>query len=73
MEVVAAAQAQELRTGDVTAPIELKVGEIFDFTVRPGLSAERDQVGGVTCGVAPAVGGAYGPRVSRGAHGRPRR
>jgi len=31
----------EIRTGDVSAPIELKVGEIFDFTVRPGLSAER--------------------------------
>ncbi|WP_414662770.1 pyruvate kinase [Horticoccus sp. 23ND18S-11] len=31
----------EIRTGDVTAPIELKVGEIFDFTVRPGMSAER--------------------------------
>jgi pyruvate kinase len=31
----------EIRTGDVTAPIELKVGEIFDFTVRPGMSPER--------------------------------
>ncbi len=31
----------EIRTGDVSAPIELKVGEIFDFTVRPGMSAER--------------------------------
>lgn len=31
----------EIRTGDVTAPIELKAGEIFDFTVRPGMSAER--------------------------------
>jgi pyruvate kinase len=29
------------RTGDVDAPIELKAGEIFDFTVRPGMSAER--------------------------------
>lgn len=28
----------EIRTGDVSAPIELKAGEIFDFTVRPGLS-----------------------------------
>ena len=27
----------EIRTGDLEAPIELKVGEIFDFTVRPGL------------------------------------
>ncbi|HNC23948.1 MAG TPA: pyruvate kinase [Opitutaceae bacterium] len=26
----------EIRTGDVAAPIELKVGEIFDFTVKPG-------------------------------------
>ncbi|MES2694552.1 MAG: pyruvate kinase [Verrucomicrobiota bacterium] len=31
----------EIRTGDLTAPIELKIGEIFDFTVRPGMSAER--------------------------------
>ncbi len=26
----------EIRTGDVEAPIELKAGEVFDFTVRPG-------------------------------------
>lgn len=26
----------EIRTGDVAAPMELKAGEIFDFTVRPG-------------------------------------
>jgi pyruvate kinase len=26
----------EIRTGDVAAPIELKPGEIFDFTVKPG-------------------------------------
>ncbi|MBC8041607.1 MAG: pyruvate kinase [Opitutaceae bacterium] len=26
----------EIRTGDVEAPIELKVGETFDFTVKPG-------------------------------------
>jgi pyruvate kinase len=31
----------EIRTGDLTAPIELKAGEIFDFTVRPGMSAGR--------------------------------
>ncbi len=31
----------EIRTGDVTAPIELKIGEIFDFTVRPGMTPER--------------------------------
>ncbi|HWA08758.1 MAG TPA: pyruvate kinase [Opitutaceae bacterium] len=30
----------EIRTGDLAAPIELKPGEIFDFTVKPG--AERD-------------------------------
>jgi pyruvate kinase len=26
----------EIRTGDVASPIELKVGETFDFTVKPG-------------------------------------
>jgi pyruvate kinase len=31
----------EIRTGDLEVPIELKAGEIFDFTVKPG--AERDQ------------------------------
>jgi pyruvate kinase len=31
----------EIRTGDLAMPIELKVGEIFDFTVRPGMSPER--------------------------------
>jgi pyruvate kinase len=30
----------EIRTGDLAAPIELKAGEIFDFTVRPGLNEE---------------------------------
>ena len=30
----------EIRTGDVDAPIELKEGQIFDFTVKPG--AERE-------------------------------
>jgi pyruvate kinase len=30
----------EIRTGDLEAPIELQVGEIFDFTVKPG--AERE-------------------------------
>lgn len=30
----------EIRTGDVAAPMELKAGEIFDFTVKPG-GAER--------------------------------
>ena len=32
----------EIRTGDLEVPIELKPGEIFDFTVKPG--AERDNV-----------------------------
>src|SRR6185369_264537 len=26
----------EIRTGDLAVPIELKPGEIFDFTVKPG-------------------------------------
>ena len=30
----------EIRTGDLAVPIELKAGEIFDFTVKPG--AERE-------------------------------
>ena len=32
----------EIRTGDVDAPMELKVGEIFDFTVKPGGDAARE-------------------------------
>ena len=31
----------EIRTGDLTVPIELKAGEIFDFTVKPAESAGR--------------------------------
>jgi pyruvate kinase len=31
----------EIRTGDVDAPIELKAGEIFDFTVKPGAPREN--------------------------------
>jgi pyruvate kinase len=31
----------EIRTGDVAAPIELKAGEIFDFTVKPGGEAQH--------------------------------
>jgi pyruvate kinase len=31
----------EIRTGDVDAPIELKTGEIFDFTVKPGVDREN--------------------------------
>jgi pyruvate kinase len=30
----------EIRTGDVEAPIELKAGEIFDFTVKPGTEGD---------------------------------
>ncbi len=30
----------EIRTGDLDVPIELKAGEIFDFTVKPGAPAE---------------------------------
>jgi len=33
----------EIRTGDVAAPIELKPGEIFDFTVQPGAAPELAQ------------------------------
>jgi len=31
----------EIRTGDLEAPIELKPGEIFDFTVKPGAAREN--------------------------------
>lgn len=31
----------EIRTGDVTSPIELRPGEIFDFTVKPGADREN--------------------------------
>ncbi|MBP9912213.1 MAG: pyruvate kinase [Opitutaceae bacterium] len=31
----------EIRTGDLSAPIELKPGEIFDFTVKPGADREN--------------------------------
>ena len=31
----------EIRTGDLEVPIELKAGEIFDFTVKPGAGAGR--------------------------------
>ena len=30
----------EIRTGDLAVPIELKAGEIFDFTVKPGAGAD---------------------------------
>ncbi|MBI5767638.1 MAG: pyruvate kinase [Verrucomicrobia bacterium] len=32
----------EIRTGDVAAPIELKAGETFDFTIKPGGTAGND-------------------------------
>jgi pyruvate kinase len=31
----------EIRTGDLAVPIELKAGEIFDFTVKPGADREN--------------------------------
>lgn len=31
----------EIRTGDLAAPIELRPGEIFDFTVKPGVGREN--------------------------------
>ena len=31
----------EIRTGDLAAPIELRPGEIFDFTVKPGADREN--------------------------------
>ncbi len=31
----------EIRTGDLAVPFELKVGEIFDFTVKPGADREN--------------------------------
>jgi pyruvate kinase len=33
----------EIRTGDLNVPIELRVGEIFDFTVKPGAERERSE------------------------------
>jgi pyruvate kinase len=33
----------EIRTGDLPSPIQLKPGEIFDFTVQPGASRDSDQ------------------------------
>jgi|UniRef100_UPI00404A2919 pyruvate kinase len=33
----------EIRTGDVDIPLELKAGEIFDFTVKPGTSRENSE------------------------------
>ena len=33
----------EIRTGDLAAPIELRPGEIFDFTVKPGAPRENSE------------------------------
>jgi pyruvate kinase len=33
----------EIRTGDVEAPIELKAGQTFDFTVKPGSDGDHDE------------------------------
>lgn len=33
----------EIRTGDVASPIELKPGEIFDFTVKPGSEIDHEE------------------------------
>lgn len=33
----------EIRTGDLVAPIELRPGEIFDFTVKPGAPREHSE------------------------------
>ena len=33
----------EIRTGDLAAPIELKPGDIFDFTVKPGTPRESSE------------------------------
>jgi pyruvate kinase len=33
----------EIRTGDLEVPIELKAGEIFDFTVKPGADRENSE------------------------------
>jgi pyruvate kinase len=35
----------EIRTGDLEVPLELKAGEIFDFTVKPGTTAGRGDSG----------------------------
>lgn len=33
----------EIRTGDVAAPMELKAGEVFDFSVKPQMETERTE------------------------------
>ncbi len=35
----------EIRTGDLSVPLELKAGEIFDFTVKPGAGSAAGQQG----------------------------
>ena len=34
----------EIRTGDLATPLELKAGEIFDFTVRPGTRDSAEEI-----------------------------
>jgi pyruvate kinase len=34
----------EIRTGDLAVPIELKPGEIFDFTVKPGADRQGEEI-----------------------------
>ena len=34
----------EIRTGDLAVPIELKPGEIFDFTVKPGTDRQGEEI-----------------------------
>ncbi len=33
----------EIRTGDLAAPIELRAGEVFDFTVKPGAAGQSGE------------------------------
>jgi pyruvate kinase len=33
----------EIRTGDVAAPLELRAGEVFDFTVKPGAAGQNGE------------------------------
>ncbi|NDB06903.1 MAG: pyruvate kinase, partial [Acidimicrobiia bacterium] len=33
----------EIRTGDLSAPLELRAGEVFDFTVKPGAAGQSGE------------------------------
>jgi pyruvate kinase len=33
----------EIRTGDLAAPLELRAGEVFDFTVKPGVAGQSGE------------------------------